>query len=314
MGILLGVKKELPTALKADFRIAGLQHVLVVSGSNVSFVILAMTLLSASLGRWFVFSVSVVSVGFFVLMTGADPPVIRAALMGSSVALAAAMGRLSDGTNLLLFSAVIIALFAPEIVQADLGFLLSFSATLGIIVLTPLFDRLLQRFSGYVFWFTSKSCQLDLDSGARFLVLLQKIRLILAVLLAAQVGVFPVLTLFFHEFSLWTFPANILVEPLIPLIMIFGLTSIVSGLVLPFLVAKIFSIPALVLTQVLIWIGNVFGLFTMILVPNWLSWLSLILFGAVCLWAFFSNAYEELMVAFELDVYGGKDNTQKNRG
>ena len=118
---------------------------------------------------------------------------------------------------------------------------------------------------------------------------------------------FPVLTLFFHEFSIWTFPANILVEPLIPLIMIFGLISIVSGLILPFVVAKIFSIPALVLTQVLIWIGNVFGLFQMIAVPTWFSWLTLFLFAGVCLWAFFSNTYEEIIVEFEREMYGVKD-------
>jgi ComEC/Rec2-related protein len=303
MGILLGVKKELPTDLKQDFRIAGLQHVLVVSGSNVSFVVLAITLLCASLGRWASFCISVMAVGFFVLMTGADPPVIRAALMGGTVALAAAMGRLSDGTNLLLFSALIIGVFAPQMVQADLGFLLSFSATLGIIILTPIFSRLLDILSQRFIDLFPVNSALEIDVGSNF-PFLKKFRLILAVLLAAQIGVFPVLTLFFHEFSLWTFPANILVEPLIPLIMIFGLISIVSGMILPLIGAKFFSIPAFVLTQGLIWIGNIFGQFGMVVIPVWLSWISLFVFVGVCLWSFFSTCYEQLQANFEREVYG----------
>jgi len=184
-GILLGVKNELSKDVKQNFQRSGLQHLLVVSGFNVSIVMYLTMISLRKLGRRIALIGSLLVLIFFVGMTGAEPPVIRAALMGGLVGLGKIWGRRADILNILLFSAVIMGLFDPRIISSDIGFHLSFTATLGIIVFA---ERI-------------------------------KLPAILSVSLAAQLSVAPLLIFYFGSFPLAGLVANIFAEPLIPITM-----------------------------------------------------------------------------------------------
>ncbi len=234
-GLLLGVKNALPPPVSDDFKRAGLTHLLVVSGFNVSVVVFLITFIFKKLGRRLVFFVSVISIAFFVAMTGGDAPVLRAAIMGGLAGGAAAFGQLNNAKNIVLGSAVLMGLFSPAVIQNDVGFFLSFSATVGIILFARIFEN----------WF-------------RFLPQKFEIRQIVSVLMAAQVSVFPILGFYFGEFPLIGFVSNLFSEPLVPLAMAFSTISIIGGLA-PVLIAKIVAIPAFIILEILVTIAHNFG-------------------------------------------------------
>ncbi len=264
-GILLGVKNALPKAVSEDFKRSGLTHLLVVSGFNVSVVVFLVAMIFKKLGRRFVFLASVLAIVFFVAMTGGDAPVIRAAIMGSLAGWATAAGRLGDAKNIVLCSAVVIGVFAPGVIQRDVGFFLSFSATVGIILFSSFFQK--------QFWFLPK----------RF-----EIRQIVAVLTAAQISVFPILGFYFGEFPLIGFISNLFAEPLVPLAMGFSTIAIISGMT-PLVIAKIFAIPAFIVLEILITIAHIFGQVPPIPIPKIVAiWLQIFVILAF-LYGFFAK-------------------------
>ena len=91
---------------------------------------------------------SLAAIGLYTLLEGASAPVVRAALMSGLSVFAAQVGRRQDGLNTLAFVAALMALFNPQVLW-DVGFQLSFLATLGLVLyvgpLTEAFTGLLAR-------------------------------------------------------------------------------------------------------------------------------------------------------------------------
>lgn len=263
MGILLGIKNELPEWTQNDFKRSGLQHLLVVSGFNVAVVILIISILFKRLGRRIVFVGNLFAILFFVAMTGAEAPVIRAALMGGITGWAVALGRFSETRNLVFLSAVLIGLWNPRIVLSDIGFWLSATATLGIVLGTPLLEKRLS-----------------------FLPEKFGCRTILAVTIVAQISVFPILSLTFGTFPYAGFLSNLLAEPLIPIGMGFSFLASLTG---PFseIIAKIVSIPAFLVLETLLHIAQIFGKIPPLKVAPLIGYLGLVGIFSFFLWGSF---------------------------
>ena len=274
MGVLLGVKNQMPDHTAKDFKQSGLQHLLVVSGTNVTIVIMAIGFLFQGLGRRGVFVFSMLALVFFVSMVGFDPPVIRSAFMGSLVAFAAIGGRTIDIRNVVLLSAVMIGLVSPSVVKSDVGFFLSFGATLGIVLLVPVFLH---------------------EGPRRFDFLKHKwamaLYTILSVSLAAQIFVLPVLAFYFEQFPVIGLIANILVEPLVPFAMFFSFVSTILG-VLPIFFARLFGLPAFVVLEILLQVAHIFGQIVPIEVGKLTGIVSTFLIGIFSLWGLFSVRFE----------------------
>ena len=84
-------------------------------------------------------------VALYTVLVGGEPPVVRAAIMGCLSLVALQLGRRSDALTALLLSAVAMTALRPQALW-DVGFQLSFAATLGLILYaTPLQTRL-ERF------------------------------------------------------------------------------------------------------------------------------------------------------------------------
>lgn len=267
MGILLGVKSELPSGVQTDFKNSGLQHLLVVSGFNVTILMVFLSLLLKKFGRRIVFVGTSLSLLFFVAMTGADPPIIRAAIMGTLVGWAVTSGRFSDARNIFLFSIVLMGAWNPLVVQTDIGFFLSSMATLGIILGTPLLEKAL-------FWIPN--CL--------------HIRTLLSVTLAAQIAVFPILGIYFGEFPFIGIFSNLVAEPLVPLGMLFSFASSLLG-TLPDIVAQILGIPAFVIIETLLLIAQIFGKIPPIPISTTVSFWGLVLILSFFLWGTFSRPF-----------------------
>lgn len=211
-GILLGEQGSIPEPLYEDFVRAGLVHLLVLSGYNI-------TLVADFLRRPFgnrkrglvVASLGIVA---FVVMTGAQETAVRAGVMGLFVLFAQALGRPSLMLRFLFLAGGGMVAWNPYLLLGSPSFALSFLATLGLIVLSPRFETFLIRVPTYA-----------------------GMRTISAATLATQLFVLPYILWMTGFFSPVSVPANLLVLPLMPLIMLISFAAGVVGLISPLLAA-----------------------------------------------------------------------------
>lgn len=226
-GLLLGEKRGLPSDLTDAFSRTGTTHIIALSGFNITIIAVAlMGLFNFFLVRRQVsFGISVAVIILFVLMTGAAASVVRAAVMGILVLLARQVGRLYQIRNALVLAGAIMVYLNPRVLVWDLGFQLSFAATLGLIYILPIFEQ----------WFILDEDKKDFIYGQKrdgaFVKSLKSVKLVLATTLAAQIAVLPLLVVNFGQLSLIAPLANILVLPVIPLTMLVGFLSALAGLI-----------------------------------------------------------------------------------
>ncbi|MBI2415446.1 MAG: ComEC/Rec2 family competence protein [Candidatus Kerfeldbacteria bacterium] len=141
LGLLLGIQDDLSPKLVDTFRRAGVIHILVVSGMHISIIVAVMT---AVMQRWLsprqLLIILILILGMFTVLTGLAASVWRASLMGSIPVLARAYQRRPTMHHSLVVVAASMAAHNPYIVLHDVGFQLSFLATLGIIYIRPLLE------------------------------------------------------------------------------------------------------------------------------------------------------------------------------
>ncbi len=234
IGILLGVKKEMPKEFLNNLRDTGTLHIVVASGYNLS--VVAGFLVSTLV--WFVSRRKALIIAFlgviiYALMVGWEPPVVRAAIMASLTFGAVYLGRLRHGLVALL-TAALIMLFLSPLILFDIGFQLSFMATAGILLVYPLFKE--KKFFKLPF----------LGDG-------------LATTLSAQIGVTPILLANFGNLSCLSPLINALVLPLIPLLMNLGGVMVFFGLFIkPFaqVLAWVLWLPLTYFVKLIEWFGG----------------------------------------------------------
>lgn len=202
-GLTLGSTAEFSDELREKLRLTGTTHLVALSGYNISIIAQAAAVILGSwwLTRRFSFVLSILLILGFVIMTGAEASVVRAAIMAMMMLLADRVGRPYYLRNAIMFAALTMILINPKILVFDIGFQLSFAALLGIIYLRPLLKKLL-RFSdqsGFLNW------------REHFLTTT-----------AAQFAVLPLVIYYFDYFSPLAILSNILILEFIPITMALG--------------------------------------------------------------------------------------------
>jgi len=209
LGLALGDDSGLDEGVERDFRATGLGHLLVVSGGNVAMVLAPVLALGLALrlGRWPRFALSLGTVVFFVVLTGAEPSVMRAGVMAGLALTGTLLGR-PRSAGAVLAAAVLALLVVDPSLAWSVGFQLSVVATASMVALaTPIAERLrvLPR-------------PLALATGAT---------------LAAQLGVTPVLLYHFKEVPVGTLVANVLAFPAVSPALLLGLSAAGAGILVP---------------------------------------------------------------------------------
>ncbi len=226
-GLITGGKQGLGPELLDMFVIAGLVHIVVLSGYNVMIVAEGVLRTLIFLPKRYAALIACAVIGLFVLAAGAGAASIRAGLMAGLALAARATRRTYAVVRALLVVAVLMLLFNPLLLAYDPGFQLSFLATLGLILIAPIIEVRL-AFVRSAFW-----------------------RDILAATLAAQIAVMPLLLYQTGLFSVVSLPANLLVLPFVPLAMLLSAIAGLVGLIMPS-VAPFAGLPAhIVLTYVI---------------------------------------------------------------
>ena len=201
LGVVLGDDREQPEELVDDFRAAGLSHLTAVSGSNLAFVLALAGPVLRRLGlrrRWVV---TLCLLAAFGLLTRWEPSVLRAGAMATLACTTATIGRPTSRLRLLALAVAGVVLLDPLLVHAA-GFQLSVGATAGIALLARPLGRRLPE--------------------------------VLAVTLAAQLGVAPVAIPLFGGLPLASLPANLLAVPVAAPLTAWGLTGgVVAGVLGP---------------------------------------------------------------------------------
>ena len=187
-GIVLGSKRGLPQDFWQALQKTGTLHVVVASGFNVTVVMGAVIFLLAGLvNRAVAISLGILAVMIYSLMAGLEPAIVRAAIMGSLAYFGQILGKTSDALRLLFLAAGGMLLVNPLFIW-DVGFQLSFMATLGLILISPHLPMWLPR-------------------GMKES-------------LAAQALVWPILLLNFGQMSWIGILVNSLIVPLVPYVMV----------------------------------------------------------------------------------------------
>lgn len=196
-GILLGVKGQMPQDFYLALVATGTLHIVAASGYNVSIVAeVLMKALSGLVARGVGVATGIFGIILYVLISGGSASVVRAGIMGSLTLVAYYFGRPTEARRLLWVTGGIMLLVNPMML-VDIGFQLSFVATIGLLYLEPLMKKLPQH---------------------KFLTEY------LYPTLAASTLTLPVILYHFGRVS-WISPiVNILILPVVPLVM--GMTAI----------------------------------------------------------------------------------------
>ena len=207
-GVLLGVDSGIPEELEEAFRDTGTSHILVISGFNIAIVAgLFMTVFGRVFGRWRGAAVALIGIAFYTLLVGAEAPVVRAAIMGGLAIFAVQLGRRQVGVNTLAIAAGLLCLLYP-LALWDVGFQLSFGATLGLVIYAGLFSAAFINFAAR--YLPSETAQRVGKPVGEYLLFT----------LAAQLVTLPLILYHFQHFSLITLIANPFILPAQPPLMI----------------------------------------------------------------------------------------------
>ena len=211
--MLTGDKVSLEPETKDKFINTGLIHLLVVSGLHIGFcvVIFIFFFKLFNLPLKYVYLLTILAVFFYTLVTGANPPAVRAAIMASCILIALILNREPLIYNAVALSALIILLVNPQDLFTA-SFQMSFLATLGIIYLYPKINKIFKNIKN------------------KFLKNLWSVA---AVTLSAQIALVPVLLFYFGKISIISMLANILIVPVIGFVVglsyIFYLSTVISS-------------------------------------------------------------------------------------
>ena len=249
-GITIGSREDFSKEFKEKMSLSGTTHLVALSGYNITVIILAASIFFSS-----IFSVAtsfyfnILTVILFVIMTGAEASVVRAAIMGVIVVLSQRMERLSNPRNAIVVAALIMALFNPRVLVFDIGFQLSFAALIGIIYLAPVIKNIFSANGG------SASGGKIFDKG----FLSWKENAITT--FSAQIFALPILLSNFGIFSLASIVANVLILEFIPVTMGIGFTIAFLGMFSLFL-AKILGYLVNIIISYEFFIINIFSKFS----------------------------------------------------
>lgn len=197
--LAFGYSNYLDTADKDEMRSLGIIHAISVSGLHVAIIFaIASKLIGGKL--------ALILTGIYVVFTGAPISSIRAFIMILCLSQAISLRKKYNPLAGLALSLIILILIKPYCIF-QIGFLLSYAATLGIILFVDKLNKLMFKLPKYI-------------------------RETLSLSLASQVFTLPILIFAFEEFSMWFIIGNLLVIPILNILIILG-NSLVIAIALP---------------------------------------------------------------------------------
>ena len=188
--MLLGNRELIASEDRAAFNSLGIAHVLSVSGYHVGVLagLLALLFRRLRVNQWLLTAVTAAVLAAYCLLTGMNPPVVRATVLVVLYQLGRLQQRQNIGLHLLSASAVAMLLVSPAQLMS-VGFQLTYGAMLGLQLVLPALERL------------------PIVRHGRF----QDLKKALCASLAAQLGILVPQIYWFQELPLLALPLNVVV-------------------------------------------------------------------------------------------------------
>lgn len=263
----LGDRSALTKELKETYSKTGASHVLALSGLHLGIIYALLSMLVVG-RRWQMITqvATVLSIWAFVFLTGMSASVVRSAIMLTVYALLALGHRQKMSVNTLAFTAIVMLLVTPKALF-DVGFQMSFMAVFSILLFVPLFYR---------------------PFSAEYLMTHRAVSWlwgIVAVSVAAQIGVAPLIAYYFGRFSCYFLLTNFIVIPAATLILYLALGTLLIpslGVVLASMVGLlnttllyIATIPGATIEGLHPSVGLTVAIYGVLLAAYYLLWLSM---------------------------------------
>ena len=204
----LGDKSALTRELKDTYSKTGASHILALSGLHLGIIYALLSMLVVG-RRWQTITqvAMILSIWAFVFLVGMSASVVRSAVMLTVYALLALGHRQKMSVNTLAFTAIVMLLVTPKALF-DIGFQMSFMAVFSILLFVPLFYR---------------------PFSAEYLMTHRVVKWIwgmVAVSVAAQIGVAPLIAYYFGRFSCYFLLTNFIVLPAATIILYLSLATL----------------------------------------------------------------------------------------
>ena len=196
MGLIIGDDRLQPASMISAFRNSGLSHLTAVSGQNVAFLLTVMSPLLMRVRSSWRLGLTLFVLLWFTVVTRGEPSVLRAAMMAGFVALGAARSRDTPARRMLGL-AIIVLIICDPLLAWSVGFWMSSSATLGLLVITPQLAKIIPGPA----WFS----------------------IALSTTMGAQLGVMPITAFIFHSAPVIALATNLLAVPVAGAVMLVGI-------------------------------------------------------------------------------------------
>jgi competence protein ComEC len=207
-GMIIGYKNGLDEYAFSAFSKAGLTHIMVASGMNVAFIILPLAFIFKKMRMGTlvssIFTIAVLIL--FVFVTGFSASVVRAVIMGIMILVGKIIMREADIYTSISAAAIILLTLNPYTLF-DIGFQLSFFATISLVMFYPRLKEIIDH---------KHIPNIVSDT--------------LAATISAQIGVVPITLYYFNNFSTISILSNLLVVPVVQIITIIGFIMVFVGI------------------------------------------------------------------------------------
>lgn len=217
-GILFGKRRRLERDFQENIRTAGISHVITASGYNITILIIMINKALFFLPKKAKVITCLLLIWCFAIFTGLSNSIIRACIMNTLSLVALLFGRDSRIHISLPLASAIFVLLDPLIIL-NVGFLLSISAILGLVYISPIL----------------KSAK---DTAILKIKKEFKIRLEMKFLddyifptLSCTIATLPISINTFETFTIWSVPVNAVVLPVIESTMLWGVLSLLTSTV-----------------------------------------------------------------------------------
>jgi competence protein ComEC len=218
-GILFGVDTGLTRELQNAFKNTGTAHIIAISGFNMAIIASVFYSIFKNLvGERYGALFAIVGIILYTILVGAEAAVVRAAVMGCIALIARVLGRRQFALNTLLVVAALMCFVNPLFIW-DVGFQLSFFATMGLILYAEPFSNFTANILFRIF---------KIDNSTIIRIINDNVVLTIA----AQVTTIPIMAYHFKRISLVSFIANPFILPVQPAVMIASGLAVFTSLVI----------------------------------------------------------------------------------
>ena len=266
-GLLISGREALPKDILEEFRRAGVIHIVVLSGFNITLIANFLKTIFRS------HAASIIGIILFVIMTGAGASIVRAAIMALIATSAKFFGREYSASRALMGAGFLMLIENPKILVFDPSFQLSFLATLGLIYVMPWMEKCLSR---------------------GVLTKWEKLRETLAQTLATQATVLPLLIYMSGDVSLVSLPANILILLTVPYTMLVGFAAVIISFISSILAWPFTYVSYLLLSWIL-FVAHTLGSlkFATIGISSFYFWIILLVYSAALAFVKLSSTFRQ---------------------